>query len=358
MINEKKAQLNRKPVDTYPKLELKDKKYIFMASEYNQKEWEQKLANYLSFNKNEVSLRKKPKNLEKLEFGPFILRNIKNSSFSMQILPCSLFLVLSLVILWGGFKNQGIRNLLVEPQIVILLFLGAVFLIFAIVFLIKILILKEKVIRTGSSKRVRYIHLNRVQYEGILKLFPKKNYIYFKEIKEERISIRELRKNDAKSLFLTLKDPLVTKYLGFSNFTKKKQAKNLINRARIEYLNQDIFYLGITLNTSNEVIGYIGLSKYDLTEDTCQIVYAIGKDYWGKGLMVAAVKLFNNYLFEKLHKKIIIATYIEENINSAKVMIKSGMQRDEMFDMEMMIKGKTELLKAYTIKRREENEKI
>lgn len=181
-------------------------------------------------------------------------------------------------------------------------------------------------------------------------MYSKKNdCLYFKELKSERLTIRELEYKDEVDIFELLSNPNVTKYLGFETYNEKEQAHLLIEKARYQYLNKEIFYLGIENNSNSKIIGYIGLSRFDLTLTTCQVVYGLNEDYWGKGLMVEALKLFIDYLVNVQKKKKVIATHIDVNINSGKVMQKAGMLRDKGHDQNMVIKGKTEKLIGYSI---------
>jgi RimJ/RimL family protein N-acetyltransferase len=67
--------------------------------------------------------------------------------------------------------------------------------------------------------------------------------------------------------------------------------------------------------------------------------------------MKEALELFIDYLFSKENKRVIIATHIDKNINSGKVMLKAGMKKDHTYDQEMVIKGKIEKLIGYSIKK-------
>lgn len=177
----------------------------------------------------------------------------------------------------------------------------------------------------------------------------KNNYIYFKEWISDRVTIRELEYGDTNDMFELLSNPNVTKYLGFQTFDDILEARQLIEKARYQYANKEIFYLGIKHNSNSKIIGYIGLSRYDLSLTTCQVVYGLNEDYWGKGLMVDALKIFIDYLINIQKKKKIIATHIDVNVNSGKVMKKAGMLRDKSHDQDMVIKGRTEKLIGYSI---------
>lgn len=177
------------------------------------------------------------------------------------------------------------------------------------------------------------------------------DYIYFKQLLGERVSITEMQLEDEGDLFAMFSNPNVTRNLALATYEHQGQAKELIIKAINQYRNKEIFYLGIRLRGNNKIIGYIGLSRHDLSEISCQIVYALNEKYWGFGLMAEAVSLFINYLFLVQNKQIIIATHIDRNVNSGKVMLKAGMIRDHNFDQDMVIKGKTEKLIGYSIKR-------
>lgn len=179
----------------------------------------------------------------------------------------------------------------------------------------------------------------------------KNNFIYFEEIISSRIGIRELSSNDVDEVYYLFSNPEVTKYLAIETFRDREEATKLIDRAISHYKNNNIFYLGITLNENNKVIGYIGLSRFDLSPTTCQVVYALNQLYWNQGIMVEALRLFIDYLFSKQNKQIIVATHIAENKNSGRVMEKAGMQKDPSYDTMMVIKGKEEKLIGYSIKR-------
>lgn len=183
-------------------------------------------------------------------------------------------------------------------------------------------------------------------------MYSKKNkYIYFDTIANEKITIRELENSDYLDIFLLFSNENVTKYLAIDTFKTIDEAKSLIDRAKYHYENKQIFYLGIINNENDKLIGYIGLSRFDLTETTCQVVYALNENYWYRGIMVDALKLFISYLFNIENKQKIIATHIDLNNNSGKVMLKANMKRDSNYDQIMIIKGKPQKLIGYSIEK-------
>lgn len=82
---------------------------------------------------------------------------------------------------------------------------------------------------------------------------------------------------------------------------------------------------GITLKSSNSLIGVIDV--IDLSEDkkTAEVGYVLSFDYWNNGYLTEALKSVIVYLFNNGIEKV-IADHHVENIASGKVMEKCGMK--------------------------------
>ncbi len=91
----------------------------------------------------------------------------------MLILPCILFLLLSLILLLGTHFYQFDANYLNLNQIIFLRFLGLMFLLLGALLLIKIIIFQDKVIMLGTDKRVKMKHITKEQYYQVLEVFKK-----------------------------------------------------------------------------------------------------------------------------------------------------------------------------------------
>lgn len=174
--------------------------------------------------------------------------------------------------------------------------------------------------------------------------------VFFPKLLGDKIDIRLFNRRDVKSYYQLMSNEEVAKYMSWNPYQTIEQAKKELANIFIEYQKEKLFHLAITLK-DNTMIGYIGLSKYDLTDTTCQVVYAIDKPYWRKGYVTEALNLFVSYLFEKKNMDIIIATHIKENTVSGKVMEKCGFKRTPERDTVMEIKQREEQLLAYTIER-------
>lgn len=173
--------------------------------------------------------------------------------------------------------------------------------------------------------------------------------IFFKSIETKRLIIREFLKKDYNDLYDILENYNVCKYLIYEPLKEKKEAKLFVRGIIDMYYLKTYYKLAIFLKSEKKVIGYVGLSKQDLSNTKCQIIYAINEKYWHQGYASEALDVFIEYLIKDENKTEIIAKHIERNVNSGLVMKKCGLQRDENLDSEMIIHGQKEKLIAYKL---------
>lgn len=154
-------------------LKMQKRKYYFQGQAFSKNSWYRKMGNYLNFEKDCVTLRRTPDEIRIEYIKAFVLKNIKKTTFSMLILPCALFLALSLVLLWGVQFFRENANFLNYTQQVFTVFLGVLFFILGSMLLVKIIIFQGKVIMLGSNKRIKMKHISKKQYQGIIDVFKK-----------------------------------------------------------------------------------------------------------------------------------------------------------------------------------------
>ena len=93
----------------------------------------------------------------------------------------------------------------------------------------------------------------------------------------------------------------------------------------------------IRLKETERLIGIISL--FDEGNDSCEIGYGIGSDYWNQGYATEAVKRFLKYLFEEKSYRTVYASYFPGNDASRRVMEKCGMKYDHFSEKELSYLG-------------------
>ena len=107
--------------------------------------------------------------------------------------------------------------------------------------------------------------------------------------------------------------------------------------------NKNIY--AIRLKSTNKLIGI------DETQESCEIGYGIGSNYWNNGYVTEAVKAFIKYLFEEKGFSTIYASFFVGNDASKRVMEKSGMTYNRYSPKELEYLGKERDLIYYSIKK-------
>ncbi len=328
---------------------------IYNGTKYTKGQWYKETSNFVVFNENQIKLKNDAIKLKTKDLKEIFLKNRKRHTFLGNILPCIVFLFISLVILTalvfiqqsGNFslidKIENIRFYMWGISIFLLILSGILYYL--------TFIKNQQVVLMKKGSRTRYKIMSFNEFSKMLEIFDKnieKEYDFFKTITTERLLIRELRYKDDLDFFLFGKNPNVTKYLMWKNYENISDAQEVIIKSIEDYKEGHFFRLAIALKDEKKVIGYIGLSKYDLSVSSCQIVYAIGEEYWGKGYTTEAVIGYVEYL-KANNKTLIIAGHVEENTTSGKVLLKCGFKRDAKRDTKLNIHGEIKNIINYSI---------
>ncbi len=320
---------------------------------YNEKEWFYHTSNFSKFNEEELLLKNPSLKLSSRYLKEIFRFNVFKSTILALILPCGVFWLLSLIVFLGYLLYQYKGNFAFyygrENLRIYLLFLALFFLVISLVLLIKIVFLKEKLYFGNKHGNKGYVTINKAKYLKLISLYNKhiqKEYIYFSPYYTKRLKIRELNEFDAEDYYQFASNPNVAKYMGWTLHKNIQQTIDLIIKTRQEYHENNIFRLGIELSEENKIIGYIGLSRYNLSMTTCEVVYALNEDYWHKGYVKEALTSFLDYL-KKSNKTTIYAGHVDKNIASSKVLLSCGFIRAPQRDHKMMIYDVEEQIISY-----------
>ena len=107
----------------------------------------------------------------------------------------------------------------------------------------------------------------------------------------------------------------------------------------------DIF--AIRLKETGRLIGII--LYFDMKEDSCEIGYGIGSNYWNRGYVTEAVGKYLQYLFQEKGMKTVRASFFAGNNASRRVMEKNGMSFSRISEKELTYLGVERDLTYYEI---------
>lgn len=155
----------------------------------------------------------------------------------------------------------------------------------------------------------------------------------------ERLTLRKIRKDDYKDMFVYTQKPEVAKYVSWSVHKNKNDTKKLCKMWEAEYKNTDRYNWAIVFG--GKVIGNIDVVAH--VGDTALLGWQIDSTHWNKGIMTEAASAVRDFLFDEVGFERLESCHISVNIGSGRVMQKIGM-KEIPFEKSLhyQLKGETE----------------
>jgi ribosomal-protein-alanine N-acetyltransferase len=150
-------------------------------------------------------------------------------------------------------------------------------------------------------------------------------------IETVRLMLRRFKPEDTLDMYKNwASDKETLKYLPWG-----PHSDILVTQRRIlswveNYKQDNVYNWAIYLKSHGEVIGSISIEMTNEKEKSCEIGYCIGKEFWGRGIVVEALCAVMHYLYYEVGYKKIIAKHDVLNQASGRVMQKAGMQFEKI----------------------------
>ena len=147
-----------------------------------------------------------------------------------------------------------------------------------------------------------------------------------KNIETDRLRLRLPRLDDAEAIFLKYAQDLeVTKYLIWAPHSSIAQTKEFIQSCVQRVADGDTFPRVIEIKSNHELIGMIDLR---IVKHRADFGYVVAQDYWGEGYATEALKAVVSYALSLESIFRVWAVCDVENIASARVMEKAGLEKE------------------------------
>lgn len=149
-------------------------------------------------------------------------------------------------------------------------------------------------------------------------------------LETSRMILRPIELADAEDIFAYAKNPNVCKYTLWEAHQSVQDSTSYIKDYIFDYYSRGVPEpLAITLKENpKKVIGTVGCFWTSKQARAMELAYALGEEYWGKGLVVEASQAVMDYCFREFSLKRIQARCKVENKASARVMEKLGMDHE------------------------------
>ena len=165
---------------------------------------------------------------------------------------------------------------------------------------------------------------------------PELNFDPFPVLETERLILRKISMNDAEDMFHLRTNEDAMKYINKPKLTSIDDAKEIIKKMN----DPDRIQWGITLKTSDIIIGTIGYHRIEKEHYRAEIGYMLHPQYWNTGLMSEAITKVIDYGFDKMKLHSIEAIINPGNIISRKILQKFNFIKEAYFKENFFFEGK------------------
>jgi RimJ/RimL family protein N-acetyltransferase len=160
-------------------------------------------------------------------------------------------------------------------------------------------------------------------------------------IQTKRLMLRDFEKEDWRSVHDYASDPEVVRYMDFGPNTEQ-ESKDFVQRHLAQQKEQprNNFTLAIVLKAENVLIGGCGIYVSNPNNREGYIGYVLNRNFWRRSYATETALGLTEFGFNQLKLHRIFATCDAENLASAHVLKKIGMQQEAHFRENGWVKGK------------------
>ena len=150
------------------------------------------------------------------------------------------------------------------------------------------------------------------------------NFTPFPNLFTERLSLRQMNRNDENEIFILRSDERVLKYIDIPKAERIDDARKFIEKINTCILNDESILWAISLKNSTTLIGTICFWNIDKENSVAEMGYILHPDFQGKGIMQEAITRIIDYGFNTIKLKAIVADLHYNNTKSLKLLEKNG----------------------------------
>ncbi|MEB3327887.1 MAG: GNAT family N-acetyltransferase [Candidatus Sericytochromatia bacterium] len=169
-----------------------------------------------------------------------------------------------------------------------------------------------------------------------------------------RLALRALTLADAPAIFAYAQDPEVSRYtLWEPHRTEADSEAFLRDYVFPRYAEGLPEPYGVTLRGDDRVMGTVGCFAVTRDRRTMELAYALARPLWGQGLVVEAARAVLDQVFATFPVERLQCRCKVENVASARVMEKLGLQREGVLRSALHHRGRDWDMAYYAVLRGE-----
>jgi len=172
-------------------------------------------------------------------------------------------------------------------------------------------------------------------------------------LRTARLALRPIAASDALVLFAMFSDPDVTRYWSRPPMTHIAQARRLARDIRAGYRSGESLQFGVERSEDRALVGTCTLFHFYPVCRRAEIGYALGRPYWGQGLMQEALSCLVGYAFDELDLVRLEADIDPRNAASERSLTRLGFVKEGFLRERWIVAGVASDSAVYGLLRRE-----
>ncbi|MRG93642.1 GNAT family N-acetyltransferase [Polyangium spumosum] len=162
----------------------------------------------------------------------------------------------------------------------------------------------------------------------------------FPTLETPRLVLRELVPADVETIFRIQSNPKVVRYFGRPAMTTIAEAEAKLGLVFDAMRDGTGVRWGLSVKEGGALAGTCGFWRWDKDHRHAEIGYELAPEFWGKGLMVEALRPILRFGFTRMELHRVEANIDPANQASRRVLEKLGFKRDALMRENWLYDGK------------------
>jgi ribosomal-protein-alanine N-acetyltransferase len=176
----------------------------------------------------------------------------------------------------------------------------------------------------------------------------------FPQLDTDRLILRQIAQEDAATLFAMFSDERVTAFHDLSSFASLGQVQHFIQLTQTHYEQGRGILWSIVQRENGRVVGMCGYNNWIRYQHSRgEIVYDLGYDQWGQGIMTEALRGIIRYGFMHMSLSRIEALASLEDRRSLKLLQRLGFHEERIVHGYGVVRSRQHEQMSFSLLRRE-----
>ncbi|MCL1918560.1 MAG: GNAT family N-acetyltransferase [Peptococcaceae bacterium] len=187
-------------------------------------------------------------------------------------------------------------------------------------------------------------NVNKTANDMIQRVFKK-----FPTLQSQRFLLRRPDIEDGQQLYMLARNPAVSHYLPWNPHRSVGETLAVLEMHRHAYQDGTAVTWGIDSKSTRTLVGLVGITNIDVQNQSVDLDYWLGEEYWGHGYMVELLRSIITFCCVGMGITRVQGKHVKENQAPGRVMLKAGMSYEGTLRKNQFFKGRIWDVLVYSV---------